>query len=158
MMHRFPRLHIALDYVAEHHDGQLRKGTNIPYLARLLGVCALVLEYGGDEDQAIAGLLHDVIEDCGEQHRAIVRRTFGARVADIVEGCTDGVPDREGEKAPWRERKEAYLHHLRDAPRDTLLVSACDKLHNARAIAGDLRSVGRDVFRRFKAGRDGTLG
>ena len=152
-----PRLPAALDYAALHHDGQLRKGTNIPYLAHLLGVCALVLDYGGDEEQAIAGLLHDVIEDCGEQHRAIVRATFGARVADIVEGCTDGVPDSEGRKAPWRERKAAYLAHLRDAPRDTLLVSACDKLHNARAIAADVRGVGADVFTRFKAGRGGTL-
>jgi hypothetical protein len=79
-----------------------------------------------------------------------VRATFGPRVADIVEGCTDGVPDSEGVKAPWRERKAAYLAHLRDAPPDTLLVSACDKLHNARAIAAD-------VFTRFKAGRDGAL-
>jgi (p)ppGpp synthase/HD superfamily hydrolase len=86
-----------------------------------------------------------------------VRATFGARVADIVEGCTDGVPDSEGRKPPWRARKEAYLTHLRDAPRDTLLVSACDKLHNARAIAADVRSIGADVFTRFKAGRDGTL-
>jgi GTP pyrophosphokinase len=156
-MHRFPRLHTALDYAALHHDGQRRKGTNIPYLAHLLGVCALVLDYGGDEDQAIAGLLHDMIEDCGGQHRAIVRATFGARVADIVEGCIDGVPDGEGRKAPWRERKEAYLTHLRDAAPDTLLVSACDKLHNARAIAADVRSIGADVFTRFKAERDGTL-
>ncbi len=120
-------------------------------------VCALVLEYGGDDDQAIAGLLHDVIEDCGEQHRAVVRATFGDRVADIVEGCTDGVPDSEGVKAPWRQRKAAYLAHLRDAPPDTLLVSACDKLHNARAIAADVRSIGDEVFTRFKAGREGTL-
>jgi (p)ppGpp synthase/HD superfamily hydrolase len=156
-MHRFPRLPAALDYAALHHDGQLRKGTYIPYLAHLLGVCALVLDYGGDEDQAIAGLLHDVIEDCGEQHRDSVRATFGDRVADIVEGCTDGVPDSEGVKAPWRQRKAAYLAHLRDAPRDTLLVSACDKLHNARAIAADVRAIGADVFTRFKAGREGTL-
>jgi (p)ppGpp synthase/HD superfamily hydrolase len=156
-MHRFPRLPAALAYAALHHDGQLRKGTNIPYLAHLLGVCALVLDYGGDEDQAIAGLLHDVIEDCGEQHRAVVRAMFGDRVADIVEGCTDGVPDSDGVKAPWRERKTAYLAHLRDAPPDTLLVSACDRLHNARAIAADVRGVGADVFTRFKAGRDGTL-
>jgi GTP pyrophosphokinase len=156
-MHRFPRLHAALDYVAEHHNGQLRKGTGIPYLAHLMGVCALVLEYGGDEDQAIAGLLHDVIEDCGEEHRAAVRRLFGDRVADIVEGCTDGVPDAAGQKPPWKQRKEAYLHHLRDAARDTLLVSACDKLYNARAIAGDVRSIGRAVFDRFSAKRDETL-
>ena len=156
-MHRFPRLHEALDYVADAHNGQLRKGTKIPYLAHLLGVCALALEYGGDEDQAIAGLLHDVIEDCGEQHRAQIRQQFGARVADIVEGCTDGVPDAEGAKAPWQGRKEAYLRHLRTAGRDTLLVSACDKLYNARSIAADVRQLGVDVFDRFKAGREGTL-
>ena len=86
-----------------------------------------------------------------------MRATFGDRVADIVEGCTDGVPDSEGVKAPWRERKAAYLAHLRDAPADILLVSACDKLHNARAIAADVRGVGADVFTRFKAGRDGAL-
>ena len=146
-----------MDYVAEAHNGQLRKGSATPYLAHLLGVASLVLEYGGDEDQAIAGLMHDVVEDCGEAHRAKVRAGFGDRVADIVEGCTDGVPDAAGEKAPWRERKEAYLAHLKHAPEDTLLVSACDKLHNARTIAADVRTVGEEVFDRFKAGRDGTL-
>jgi (p)ppGpp synthase/HD superfamily hydrolase len=155
--HRFPRLHEALDYVAEAHNGQLRKGSATPYLAHLLGVASLVLEYGGDEEQAIAGLMHDVIEDCGEPHRAEVRARFGDRVANIVEGCTDGVPDATGQKAPWGERKEAYLSHLKDAPDDTLLVSACDKLHNARAIAADVRSIGEEVFDRFKAGREGTL-
>ena len=156
-MQRFPRLHKALDYAADAHNGQLRKGTEIPYLAHLLGVCALVLEYGGDEEQAIAGLLHDVVEDCGEHHRLAVRQQFGARVADIVEGCTDGTPDDTGAKAPWRERKETYISHLRDAPMDTVLVSACDKLYNARAIAGDVRSIGLAVFDRFKPGREGTL-
>jgi GTP pyrophosphokinase len=156
-MHPFSHLHEALAYAAEAHDGQVRKGTAIPYLAHLIGVCALVVEFGGDEDQAIAGLLHDVIEDCGEAHRAAIRRRFGDRVADIVEGCTDGVPDASGEKPPWRARKVAYLRHLRDAPADTLLVSICDKLYNARAIAGDLRTLGPDVFKRFNGGRDGTL-
>jgi len=116
-----------------------------------------VLEFGGDEEQAIAGLLHDVVEDCGEQHRLAVRRQFGERVADIVEGCTDGTPDDTGAKAPWHERKETYIRHLRDAPLDTVLVSACDKLYNARAIAADVRSIGLAVFDRFNAGRDGTL-
>ena len=156
-MQRFPRLHDALDYAAEAHSRQVRKGTSIPYLAHLLGVSALVLEYGGDEDQAIAGLLHDVVEDCGAEHSAAVRLKFGQKVADMVDGCTDGVADSTGEKPPWRDRKEAYLAHLRDAPEATLLVSACDKLYNARAIAADVRSIGRDVFDRFNAGRDGTL-
>jgi hypothetical protein len=86
-----------------------------------------------------------------------VRATFGDRVADIFEGGADDIPDSDGVKAPWRARKEAYLSHLRAAPPDTLLVSACDKLHNARAIAADVRSISAAVFTRFKAGRDGTL-
>jgi (p)ppGpp synthase/HD superfamily hydrolase len=101
--------------------------------------------------------LHDVIEDCGLEHGDRLRAMFGARVANIVEGCTDGAPDEAGEKAPWRDRKEAYLAHLADAHPDTLLVSACDKLHNARAIVADVRALGPDVFSRFKAGREGTL-
>jgi GTP pyrophosphokinase len=156
-MHRYPRLHEALDYAAEAHNGQLRKGTPNPYLGHLIGVCSLVLDYGGDEEQAIAGLLHDVIEDCGLEHADRLRAMFGARVADIVQGCTDGTPDEAGEKAPWRERKEAYLSHLANAHTDTLLVSACDKLHNARAIVADVRANGPGVFSRFKAGREGTL-
>ncbi|MDE2352389.1 MAG: HD domain-containing protein [Alphaproteobacteria bacterium] len=156
-MHRFPRLHEALDYAAMVHNGQQRKGTSIPYLAHPLGVCALVLEYGGDEDQAIAGLLHDVIEDGGDQHRAVIRSKFGDRVADIVEACTDGVPDQNGDKAPWRLRKEDHIRHLREAPLDAVLVAACDKLHNARAIAGDVRMGGRLVFNRFKASREDAL-
>jgi len=155
-MHRFPSLHQALDFVADAHNGQLRKGTAIPYLAHLLGVCSLVLDYGGDEDQAIAGLLHDVIEDC-DVSASVIREKFGDRVARIVLGCTDGTPGADGSKAPWMERKETYLHHLRDADEDTLLVSACDKLHNARAIGADVRVSGVAVYERFKAGRDGTL-
>ena len=156
-MHRFPRLHEALDYAAEVHNGQRRKGTTIPYLTHPLGVCSLVLEYGGDEDQAIAGLLHDVIEDGGEQHGAVIRSKFGDRVAGIVEACTDGVPDQNGDKAPWRLRKESHIRHLREAPLDTVLVAACDKLHNARAIAGDVCINGHEVFKRFKASREDTL-
>lgn len=157
MHHRFPRLHEALDYAAEAHSGQLRKGTPNPYLGHLIGVCSLVLDYGGDEDQAIAGLLHDVIEDCGLEHSERLRDIFGERVAGIVEGCTDGAPDEAGEKAPWLQRKQIYLNHLANASPDTLLVSACDKLHNARAIVADVRTVGPTVFERFKAGKDGTL-
>jgi GTP pyrophosphokinase len=155
-MNRFPRLHAALDYAADAHQTQTRKGSSIPYLGHVLGVSSLVIEYGGDEDQAIAGLLHDVLEDCGAEQAEPIRERFGARVLDMVEACTDGTPDASGEKAPWRERKQAYLEHLETVAQDLLLVSACDKLHNARAIAGDLAS-GQDVFARFKGGRDGTL-
>jgi (p)ppGpp synthase/HD superfamily hydrolase len=155
-MRRFPRLHAALDYAAEAHQKQVRKGTNIAYLSHLLGVSSLVIEHGGDEDQAIAGLLHDILEDCGIVHETTIRERFGERVLKIVQACTDGTPDASGQKAPWRERKAAYLAHLRSTPEDALLVSACDKLHNARAIATDLAS-GEDVFARFTGGRDGTL-
>lgn len=156
----------AIDHARIAHASQYRKGTRTPYLYHLLGVSSLVLEFGGDEDQAIAGLLHDVIEDCGEAHRAIVRDTWGDVVADIVEACTDGSAEKKtGPKTPeqklrdWWERKLAYLAHLEDTPASALLVSACDKLHNARAIVGDLENpeVGLDVFRRFTAGQDGTL-
>ena len=156
-MHRFPRLHEALDYAADAHNGQLRKGTEIPYLGHLLGVCSLVLDYGGDEDQAIAGLLHDVVEDCGEQHLAVIAERFGTRVASIVEACTDGAADASGVKAPWKQRKEAHLAHLGEAPAGTILVAACDKLHNCRSVVADLRTIGPAVFERFKAGRDGTI-
>lgn len=155
-MNRFPRLHAAVDYAADAHQAQTRKGAQTPYLCHLLGVSSLVIEYGGDEDQAIAGLLHDILEDCGAHQADAIREQFGERVLRIVEACTDGTPDESGAKAPWRERKQAYLAHLADVADDVLLVSACDKLHNARAIAGDLAS-GQDVFARFKGGRDGTL-
>lgn len=150
------RLASAMSYAALIHGRQKRKGTTIPYVSHLMSVSALVMEYGGDEDQAIAGLLHDALEDCGVEHEKVIRENWGDRVATIVRDCTDGVPDASGEKANWHDRKKAYLDHLRSVGNDTLLVSACDKLHNARAIVADLRA-GHDVFSRFKAGRDGTL-
>lgn len=150
------RFAAALAYAALAHGAQCRKGTKIPYISHLMSVSALVMEYGGDEDQAIAGLLHDIIEDCGPLHEAVIRETFGNRVADIVVACSDGVRDASGNKPPWRARKERYLSHLETADDDTLLVSACDKLHNARAIATDL-ARGHDVFARFTASREETL-
>jgi GTP pyrophosphokinase len=156
-MHRFPKLHAALDYAAAAHQHQTRKGAKIAYLSHLMGVASLVIEHGGDEEQAIAALLHDVVEDCGPDHAPLVRQRFGDRVADIVLACTDGVPDEAGQKPAWLERKQAYLRHLRhEATDDALLVSACDKLHNARAIAADA-AAGQAVFDRFTAGKDGTL-
>jgi (p)ppGpp synthase/HD superfamily hydrolase len=155
-MFRFERFHEAVDYAAEAHQHQRRKGTQIPYLSHVLGVASLAMEFGGDEDQAIAALLHDVLEDCGAEHEAPIRQRFGDRVGDMVVACTDGTPDASGRKADWKTRKSAYLEHLEHATPDTLLVSACDKLHNARAIAADV-ATGQDVFSRFKAGRDQTL-
>ena len=139
------------------HGSQTRKGTAIPYVSHLMSVSALVLEHGGDEEQAMAGLLHDALEDCGPEHAQTIREKFGDRVLRIVESCTDGVPDEDGKKPDWKDRKEAYIAHLRVASQDSLLVSACDKLHNARAILLDLRTIGPTVFQRFKAGKDGTL-
>jgi GTP pyrophosphokinase len=113
------------------------------------------MEYGADEDTAIAALLHDAVEDAGGRGRADdIRRRFGERVAEIVLGCTDAdvIP-----KPPWRKRKEAYLAHLADATPETLLVSCCDKLHNARSIVADLRTLGEELWSRFKGGKDGTL-
>ncbi len=149
-----PRFVEAVALAAELHAGQVRKGTSIPYVAHVLAVAAIVLEHGGDEDQAIAALLHDVVEDCGAEHEATIRDRFGARIAAIVRGCTDAdcLP-----KPSWRARKDAYLAHLEHAAPDVLLVSAADKLHNAHAIVSDGHTQGARVFERFKAGREGTI-
>jgi (p)ppGpp synthase/HD superfamily hydrolase len=149
---RFER---AFLFAKEKHAGQTRKASSVPYLAHLMGVASLALEYGGDEDVAIAALLHDVVEDCGG--RAMlkeVKRRFGSRVAKMVEGCTDSdtVPKR-----PWRERKGTYLQHLKSADEETRLVSAADKLNNLRSILSDYREVGEVIWERFKGGREGTL-
>lgn len=160
---RFTR---AVDYARIAHAAQVRKGTRIPYITHLLAVATLVIEHGGSEDQAIAGLLHDTIEDCGHAHEAMIRAQFGDAVADIVVACTDGTAegkstlvDAEAKRRDWTQRKLAYLAHLAEAPDVVLLVSACDKLHNARAIVSDLENpdVGVAVFDRFKSGLAGTL-
>jgi (p)ppGpp synthase/HD superfamily hydrolase len=145
----------AFLYAHELHGDQGRKGTTRPYIAHLMGVCAIVLTHGGDEDQAIAALLHDAVEDCGGAPRlAEIREKFGERVARIVAGCTDTdqVP-----KPPWRERKEAYVAHLRSAPDDVRLVSAADKLYNVSEILADYRTLGEHLWQRFSGGRGGTL-
>jgi (p)ppGpp synthase/HD superfamily hydrolase len=160
------RLTQAVDYAREAHASQTRKGTSIPYLAHLLGVASLVLDHGGDEDQVIAALLHDVVEDQGAHHEALIRRQFGDRVADIVMACTDGTQESkaaagtpEEKRADWERRKREYLAHLGQANADVLMVSSCDKLHNACAILADLQDprIGETVFDRFTGGRDGTL-
>lgn len=145
----------AFAYALELHRDQVRKGTNIPYVAHLLAVSGLVLEHGGSEDEAIAGLLHDAVEDCGGAPTlAEIKRRFGNEVAAMVEGCsdTDATP-----KPPWQKRKEDYVAHVRHASRSVRLVSAADKLHNARAILGDYRVLGEEVWSRFSGGRQGTL-
>lgn len=147
----------ALTYAAQAHDGQMRKGTDIPYIAHPIAVSALVIESGGNEIQAIAALLHDVIEDCGGHHGPEIERRFGGKVLHIVEGLTDGVPDQNGEKPEWRVRKEAYLDHLAHTDLDTVLVSACDKVHNATAIADDHVTAGEKVFDRFSQPKAATI-
>lgn len=145
----------AFQFAADKHAGQTRKPSTIPYIAHLMGVASLVLEAGGDEDLAIAALLHDVVEDCGGAPMLKeVRRRFGARVAKVVDGCTDA---DTYPKPPWRERKERYLRHLAMADADTHLVSAADKLNNVRSILSDYREVSELVWARFQGGREGTL-
>ena len=148
------RLSDAASYALSIHAEQRRKGTDIPYISHLLAVAGLVLEHGGDEEQAIAGLLHDAIEDCGAEQEAEIAERFGPRVAYIVQACTDAdiLP-----KPLWKERKEAYLIHIETEHSDALLVSCCDKLHNARAILTDQRTNGDALFDRFKGGKEGTL-
>lgn len=147
----------ALELAVEAHDGQKRKGTSIPYIAHPMGVASIALEHGADEEQAMAALLHDAVEDGGAQYAERIRSQFGDRVADIVAGCTDGVPDALGHKPPWTARKQAYPDHLRLAHDDVLLVSGSDKLHNARAIVEDLLNIGVKVFDRFSASKEQTL-
>src|SRR3546814_6202304 len=160
------RYSLAVDYARIAHARQMRKGTHVPYLSHVLGVAALVVEYGGNEDQAIAGLLHDTIEDHGQAHEAMIRALFDEAVVDIVVACTDASAearaaqaDPETARANWYARKRAHLDNAIDADDKVLLVMACEKLHNARAIVQDLENpaVGQAVFERFNGGRDGTL-
>ena len=152
----------ALLYATHVHGGQVRKKTCVPYVAHLLAVAATVLEYGGDEDSAIAGLLHDAVEDQGGEARLTdIRNRFGERVAGIVESCSDSTADTaKGEqKADWQVRKESYLGHLHKVDEDTLLVSLSDKVHNARSILRDLQKheIGPLVWERFNQPRERTL-
>jgi GTP pyrophosphokinase len=137
------------------HAAHVRKSTTIPYASHLLGSCSIALDYGANEDEAIAALLHDAIEDVHFEPRArdAVAR-FGPEVLRIVEACSDATTSQ---KPPWRQRKERYVAHLREADRSTLLVSASDKLHNARAILADVRRLGEPVWARFNAGKEGQV-
>ena len=149
------RFEDALVYAARLHAKQIRKGTTIPYVSHLLSVASIVLEHGGNEVEAIAALLHDAIEDQGgAETREEIRRRFGDAVVSIVDGCTDAevIP-----KPPWKERKEQYIARLSHASPSILLVSAADKLHNARAILGDYRALGENLWDRFNGGKEGTL-
>lgn len=152
------RFESALLYAHQVHQGQRRKGTGIPYVAHVLGVAAIAMEYGADEDEAIGALLHDAAEDGGgEATLAEIRARFGDAVAEIVLGCSDSLVEDPEDKLPWQERKENYLAHLETASPSVCLVSAADKLHNVRAIARDYREHGEEIFERFQGHRDGTL-
>jgi (p)ppGpp synthase/HD superfamily hydrolase len=145
----------ALVYATRVHGGQLRKKTRIPYIAHILGVTAIAMEYGATETEAIGALLHDAVEDCGGAKRLRdIERKFGKAVAKIVDGCTD---TDQMPKPPWLARKKAYIAHLRHAPVSTQIVSAADKLHNLRAILMDYRTERDKLWSRFNGGKEGTL-
>ncbi len=149
---RFPH---ALALAAELHASQSRKGSGIPYVSHLLAVASLVIEHGGDEDEAIAAVLHDAVEDQGgAATREKILCRFGERVAMIVDGCTD---TDQTPKPPWQARKTAYLTALESAESSVLLVSAADKIHNLRSIVADYRTLGEALWNRFSGGREGTL-
>ena len=148
----------AVAYASILHGAQVRKGTQIAYMSHLLGVSSLVIEAGGDEDLAIAWLLHDAVEDAGGLPRLEdVRTRFGDRVADIVLACSDSTDEEWKRSVTYRKRKKAYLKHLADAPADVVLVSTADKLHNARAIVTDLQRSGVEVLNKFNGDPDQIL-
>jgi (p)ppGpp synthase/HD superfamily hydrolase len=149
------RFTLALSYATQLHATQVRKGCGVPYIAHLLGAASIALEYGANEDEAIAALLHDAIEDQGgAATREEIRRRFGDNVAAIVDGCTDADTTP---KPPWRQRKEAYIAHITTASSSVLLVSAADKLYNAQSILKDYRVLGESLWERFQGGKTGTL-
>lgn len=151
------RFDTAVGFARIAHAAQQRKGTSIPYISHLLAVASLVLEMGGSEDEAIAALLHDAVEDTGGVGVAMeqaIRAQFGDDVARIVRANSD---TDVKEKPPWKERKQAYLDSLPGKQRDELLVSLADKLHNARAVLLDHREIGDEIWPRFKAGREEQL-
>jgi len=147
----------ALGYAAELHLHQRRKGKGQPYVGHLLGVAAIVIQHGGGEEEVIAALLHDAVEDQGGLPRLDeIRTKFGERVARIVDGCTDSY-EASGEKREWGERKRVYIERVAHEPEDVRLVSAADKLANAREILSDYRVEGDAVFTRFSGRKKGTL-
>jgi (p)ppGpp synthase/HD superfamily hydrolase len=149
------RFLFALGYAARVHGRQIRKRTERPYIGHLLGVASIVIEYGGDEDMAIAALLHDAVEDQGGLPRLReIRKKFGKRVAHIVDGCTDAYTEP---KAPWLDRKRDYISRVAGENQEVRLVSAADKLSNARESLHELRVHGESVFERFAGKKVGTL-
>ncbi len=162
-LHLTSRFTRAVDYARQVHVGR-RKGTDVPYMAHLLGVASLVMGESGHvpfpvtEDMVVAALLHDAVEDEGGRPRLHdIEANFGKDVAAVVEGCTDSLEEDSGKKQEWEARKASYIKRLPREPPETLLVSAADKLYNARAILEDYRDIGPEVWERFKRGRDQQL-
>jgi (p)ppGpp synthase/HD superfamily hydrolase len=160
LLHFTEKLTRAVDY-ARHLHIERRKGTGIPAMAHLFGVASLVMGEAGladfpvTEDMVIAALLHDAVEDHGGALRLDdIRQNFGPEVARMVEGLSDSFAADENAKDPWEERKQDYIDRLRCEPADVRLISAADKLYNARSIVEDYRVIGPEVWRRFKRGRD----
>ncbi|MGP8251320.1 MAG: HD domain-containing protein [Terracidiphilus sp.] len=162
-LHLGERFTRAVDYARTLHI-ERRKGTEIPYMAHLLGVASLVMGESGrvdfpvTEDMVIAALLHDTVEDYGGEPRLRdVEFNFGSNVARMVEGLSDTLAEDSSNKEPWEERKKTYLARLRHEPRDVQLISAADKLYNAQSILTDYRRIGEEIWRRFKRGRNDQL-
>ena len=153
------RFHLAVKYATFWHRHQVRKSTDLTYILHPLGVASLVLEAGGNEDEAIAALLHDVPEDCGGQVMLEeIEALFGPRVAEIVAGCSDTLVEDRGDKPDWRVRKQGHIDEIKASSDMGLhLVTAADKLHNARAIVTDLENDGSIVWNRFNAGQEDIL-
>ena len=152
------RFFTAVVYATTLHRDQVRKSTTVPYICHPLGVAAILIEAGANEDQIIAGLLHDIAEDCGGEPRLEdIEKLFSKEIAEIVRGCSDSLTESESNKAPSRERKEAHLKHLETASHDVLIVTAADKLHNARAIATDLEINGSALWARFNLDQESII-
>ena len=149
------KLTMAFEIAAELHQGQVRKGSGEPYLSHVMGVAALVIRYGGTEDEAAGALLHDTAEDCGgETTLSLIREKLGPEIEAIVRGCSDSLGSP---KPPWRGRKEAFIKSLRSASPSVLLVSICDKVYNLGTILDDYRIHGEDLWGRFTGKKEGTL-
>ena len=152
---RFPR---AIEYAIAAHLDDVRKGTTIPYLSHLIQVAGLVLEFGGTEEEAIGGLLHDTAEDAGgEATLADIREAFGPDVERMVRENSDSITESKADKAPWRERKENYIDAISHKSESALIISICDKIHNARSLITDTRTLGPSHWTRFNASREDSL-
>lgn len=148
-MYSTDRISAAFALAALVHEKQTRKSTDIPYISHPMAVAAQVAVWGGSEDQFIAALLHDVVEDGGAQYKPVIEEHFGKHVLDLVMACSDAAPQRGQPKGAWIERKEKYIANLRSAADEVLLISAADKWHNLASILADAKQLGEMVFDRF---------